>query len=210
MSAEAWLQHVRSVNPFAEQLFSSGNRDGFLEAAERLVHRVVQRMESSRATFAGLSEPQLSNLMKELLGELVPAEAESHQNGHVDLIIRHPLGLGFNHITECKIWDGEAWHREGMLQLLNYATGREGRALCLAFFIKHKKMVALLAKLRVALDAGGEPPPIRPSEDHLVLAGAFVSWHEHPSGAELGVVHLGCHLWLESAKVAKGPANGVP
>jgi hypothetical protein len=193
----------------AEQLFLSENRESFLDTAERLVHRVVQRMESSRSTFSGLSEPQLSNLMKELLGELVPAQAESHQNGHVDLTIWHPRGLGFNHITECKIWKGEAWHRKGMLQLLHYATGREGRTLCLAFFIKHKNMVTLLQKLRVALDSGGEPPPIRPSEDHLILAGAFVSWHEHRSGAELGVVHLGCHLWLESAKVPKGPADGT-
>lgn len=104
MSAEAWVQHVQSINPYAKDLFVSDSRDAFLDAAEHLVARVVQRMETSRSTYQGLHEPPLSNLMRELLGELVPAEAEAHQNGHVDLTISHPRGLGFRHITECKIW----------------------------------------------------------------------------------------------------------
>lgn len=94
-----------------------------------------------------------------------------------------------------------------MIQLLTYATGREGRTLCLAFFIHHKGMVDVLKKLRVGLDQDGDPPPLRPSEDHPHLAGAFVSWHEHPSGAEIGIVHLGCHLW--SPKPDQSEIGGV-
>lgn len=208
MSADAFLMHVQRINPFAAQLFRSDGLDAFLDAAERLIERVVRRMEASRGTYRKLSEPDLSNLMKDLLGELVPAAAEAHQNGHVDLTIFHPNGLDFRHITECKIWDGQEWHRAGMHQLLDYATGREGRTLCLAFFVKTKGMVAMLKRLRVELDAGGVPPVLRPCGDHPFLAGAFVSFHVHPSGAELGIVHLGCHLYEPTRPAAEPRTPG--
>jgi hypothetical protein len=67
-------------------------------------------------------------------------------------------------------------------------------------------MVGLLKKLRDALDQGGDPSSARPSEEHPHLTGAFVSWHEHSSGSELGIVHLGCHLWQATAKGEKDQA----
>jgi hypothetical protein len=197
MSATDWLLHVRSVNPLAEQLYVSDSREAFLDACESLIERVVHRMEASRATYRKLGEVDLSKLIVELLGELVLSESEAHQNGHVDITIRHPRGKGYRHITECKIWDGGGWHRAGMLQLLGYATGREGRAMSLAFFIRHKRMVFLMERLRKQLEASNDPPLVGATEQHVLLEGAFVTRHTHASGAPLGIVHLGCHLWEE-------------
>lgn len=197
MSADDWLRHIRSINPYAEALYVSDSREAFLDAAERLIARVVHRMESSRSTYRKLGEIDLSQLITDLLGELVPATPETRQNGHVDVTISHPRCLEFKHLTECKIWDGPAWHQEGMTQLLGYATGREGRVLCLAFFIRHKGMVVLLNRLREQLGPEAAPPALGPAEDHPLLSGAFITRHQHSSGAELRIVHLGCHLWQE-------------
>lgn len=200
MSAIGWFFHVQTVSPFAKALYVSGTREAFLDAAECLIERVVHRMESSRATYRKLDEPDLSKLVVELLGELVPSESEAHQNGHVDVTIRHPRNLGFRHITECKIWNGGKRHRDGMRQLLGYTTGRELRAMCLTFFIRHKRMAFLLQRLRGELELAPDPPSKGPSEDHPFLKGAFVTRHEHSSGSELGIVHVGCHLWEEGTE----------
>lgn len=197
MSAADWLAHIHSINPHAHALYVSASRGEFLDAAERLIQRVVERMEGSRATYRKLDERDLSKLVAELLGELVPSEAESHSNGHVDVTIRHPRGLGFSHITECKIWNGASWHREGMKQVLHYVTGHEVRALCLVFFIRHKRMKFLLERLRHELLPPSEPLVAGEITDHHFLPWGFVTPHEHSSGSELSLVHYGCYLWEE-------------
>lgn len=200
MSATAWFHHVQSVNPYAKELYLSNNREDFLDAAERLMQRVVERMEANRSTYRRLDEPALSHLITDLLGELVPSRPEARTNGHVDVTIWHPRNLGYHHLTECKIWNGATWHREGMNQVLGYATGREGRVMCLAFFVRHKRMEFLLRRLRTQLDSATDPAPIGPSEAHPFLNGAFVTLHAHASGTPLKLVHLGCYLWEEGAE----------
>jgi hypothetical protein len=199
MSAERWLYEVERLLPRYKRLFLSQSQDEFHDACEALIQDVVRRMEGRRSTYRKLDERDLSKLLAELLGEPVAA-AERDQNGHVDVLIQHPAGLGFNHITECKIWDGEKTHRGGMAQLLRYTTGREGRALMLSFFMKEKRMVFLLERLSRDLDApGGVPPVTQPCAPHPTLQnGAFVSYHEHPSGAALLITHMGCYLFDET------------
>lgn len=195
MSASGWADHVRRLAPYAFELFRSSSRDAFLDAAEAALASVVERMERSRRTYRQLDERGLSTLIVEMLMPFIPSSAETHSNGHVDVTIRHPLGLSFIHLTECKIWDGPDWHRHGMLQLLRYAGGREDRAMCLEFFVKHQRMVFLLGRLRKQLEDGGEPATIGRCEDHATISGAFLSCHEHESGSRLTIVHLGCHLY---------------
>ncbi|MCA9544811.1 MAG: hypothetical protein KC613_10490 [Myxococcales bacterium] len=197
--ADAWFRHVQLLNPHARGLFVSGDRAAFLDAAERLIADVVLRMEESRATYRQLGERDLSKLMKELLGPLVPSDAEAHTNGHVDLTIRHPRGLGYKYLVECKIWNGNALHRDAMVQLLGYLTGQEGRAMCLAFFIDRQRMMRLLERLRGELATTNEPPAIGDPVDHPTIAGTFMTRHEHPSsGREIDIVHMGCDLWVTS------------
>lgn len=198
MSAEAWARHVEMMNPQAMSLFASATREEFLDAAERCLEKVVGVMERSRATYRKLDERDLSKLVVELLGDLVPSEAEAHTNGHVDVTIKHPRGLPLRHITECKVWNGTEYHVGGMKQVLGYATGREGRVMLLEFFVRHKRMAFLMNRLRSDLENDGEVKPLRPAADHPALSGAFSTSHEHPSGNELEIVHFGCHLWDES------------
>lgn len=200
MSAEAWARHVELKNPQAMSLFTSATREDFLDAAERCIEKVVGMMERSRATYRKLDERDLSKLVVELLGDLVPAEAEAHTNGHVDVSIRHPRGLLMRHITECKIWNGIEYHVGGMKQVLGYARGREGRVMVLEFFVRHKRMAFLMERLRGDLATHGEVPFIRPAVTHPSLVGAFATAHEHPSGYELEIVHFGCHLWDEGVE----------
>lgn len=194
MSAKEWAAAVERAVPHFKRLFFSQSRDQFILACEHMIGDLVRRMEGRRSTYRQLGEADLSKMMVELLGEAVAA-AERDQNGHVDITIHHPRGLGFVYLTECKIWNGAKVHRDGMAQVMGYATGREGRVMVLAFFVTHKRMVYLLERLRDELDAGGLPTSIRASEVHpFLLNGAFVSHHEHGSGAALSITHLGCFL----------------
>ncbi|MBK6580169.1 MAG: hypothetical protein IPG17_29175 [Sandaracinaceae bacterium] len=70
----------------------------------------------------------------------------------------------------------------------------------LSFFMKEKRMVFLLERLSRDLDApGGVPPVTQPCAPHPTLQnGAFVSYHEHPSGAALLITHMGCYLFDET------------
>lgn len=208
---ESFGQWVAHRDPFVMALYESGTREEFLLAAERVILGAVQRMEQSRAAYSKLGEVALSVMLKEILGNLVDARNEEHHNGHADLQIKHPRGLNFRHITECKIWLGLKWHVEGMVQLIGgwsskegkrltgYATGREGRVMCLAFFVDRKRMDFLLKRLRVKLASVGSPKILKPAEDHPGLEGAFISLHRHATDKELGIVHLGCNLWEEGA-----------
>lgn len=212
MSMDAFGQWVAHQDPFAYALYASETREEFLLAAERLLLRAVQRMEQSRSTYSGLGEVALSVMIKESLGNLVDARNEEHHNGHADLQIKHPRNLGYRHITECKLWMGPKWHVEGMVQLIGgwspkegkhltgYATGREVRVMCLAFFVNRKRMDFLLKRLKLKLAEVLSPRLVKAPEDHPDLEGAFISVHRHSTDRELGIVHLGCNLWEEGAE----------
>lgn len=200
MSASGWFHHVQQVAPHAKELYVSSTREAFLDAAERLLERVVGRMEANRATYRSLDEQALSHLITDLLGDLVPSKPEARTNGHVDVTIWHPRNLGFQHLTECKIWNGGNWHREGMRQVMGYSTGQEGRAMCLAFFVRHKRMTFLLGRLRTQLATAVDPASTGASEDHPFLQDAFVTPHSHASGRPLKLVHYGCYLWEEGVE----------
>jgi hypothetical protein len=200
VSAESWLHHVEAVNPAARALYLSTTRAQFLDAAEAMIGNVVDVMETSRSTYRKLAEPDLSRLAKDLLGKLIPCDAESDNNGHVDLLIRHPFEPSFRHITEFKIWGGGSIHRGAMRQVLGYATGQEERLMCLSFFIHHKRMVFLLDRLRKELAAAADPAALWPDGSHPFLKLAFVTRHAHASGQPIEIVHLGCYLWEEGSQ----------
>lgn len=205
MSAEQWMAELERLLPGYRALWFSETQEDFIDACERLVSDAVRRLEKGRSTYRKLGERDLSRILVELLGEPTAA-GERDQNGHVDVQILHPRSLGFAHLTECKIWGGAATHRGGMRQLIHYATGRERRVLLLSFFIHHKRMVFLLERLHEELDAGGEPATTAPCAPHPTLGmGAFISQHEHPSGASLQITHLGCFLFEEEDEPPAAP-----
>ncbi len=199
---------IRRLNPDAYALYRATTRDELEQAAEALIDRGVARMEAARAECGALTERGLSTALKDQLGVLVPAEAEAHSNGHVDLKLHHPEQPAWTYLVECKIWDGGAWHKKGMVQLLGSATGREGRAMVLAFFKKELRMHHLLRRLRAELDAGEGPPVTAACSDHRLGPRAFESHHTHDSGGAVVLTHLGCDLSPRTVELAEGSGEG--
>lgn len=199
LSANDFFAHMRRLNPEYVSVFESEDDGSFHEAVERLIQRALRTAETSRQEYRRLPEPGLSRLVSALLAPATCAAPERHRNGHVDIVVEHPRGLPLTYLVECKIWDGHARHRGGMRQLLGYATSYDRRAMCLAFFVNHQKMVFLLERLRVDVDADADLPAIPPSHACEVFPGAFVSSHRHQSGTVLEIVHVGCDLYEEPA-----------
>lgn len=194
--ADTWSAHVARVAPEYQGVWCSQTEPSFHAAVERAIETVLRKIEEARAEYGGLGETGLSKLTAHLLHPLVPAAAEKNRNGHVDFVIEHPRASNrWVYPVECKIWDGHEWHREGMTQLLGYATSFDKRGMLLEFFAKHKRMVFLLQREREDVDADVFLVAVTPSVTHQFLREAFVSPHEHKSGTRFEIVHLGCDLY---------------
>lgn len=194
-SARDYLEHRRRLNAPAVALYWSTTEAQFHEAVERLFHKAIRELEGGRAEYRVMGEVGLSKHVTAVMGDDVPAVAEGHSNGHVDITVDHPRGLAFRYLTECKIWRGFDKYQPGMLQIVGYATKQERRVMCLAFFIEERQMLKLMGRLRGKVDAATELPIVSASLDHGFLPGGFVSHHEHQSGAIIQVVHAGCDLF---------------
>ena len=97
---------------------------------------------------------KITDALEAPLGELraasIPATAEEHTNGHVDLTVRHPNGRPLRYLGECKIWDGVRYPEKGMGQLLeDYSTGRDRRGCCMEF-MKTADTAGKLRRLRAS------------------------------------------------------------
>ena len=196
MNATDFGAHIKRLSPEAYLLFCTTDRPDFERAAEALIDAKVATMQAGRAQYRQLDERGLCLVLKDLLGVLVPCEAEPHSNGHVDLRLKHPDQPAWAYLVEAKIWRGAGWHRSGLDQLLGYATGRAGRAMVLAFFRDHKRMLFLLKRLREELrEPNTHPRALEECAESPLGAHAFTSLHEHQTGAQLMVTHLGCDLW---------------
>lgn len=194
MSAASWFHDLRTLDPTTADLFLAADQSAFVEAVEAAIFRVLRRFERARSTYRKLQERDLSRVLVDMLGPMVPATAETDSNGHADVFVSDPLHRGFGHVTECKIWDGEAYHRGGMTQVLDYANGHEARVMVLAFFIEHKRMHFLFERVRGVL-IDGPPDPTGESSDLSSWPGAFVTYHAHKSGRPLAIAHVCCDLF---------------
>ncbi len=177
------------------RVFSSGDERDFTDAVEDALNYFVDRLESGRAQYSKLDEIGLSQTICELLNAAsIPAAAEEHSNGHVDITVRHPRGLVFKYLGECKIWQSVPYHLKGMSQLLNdYSSGRHQRGCCLEF-VHIADCAGKLQMIRDHLDAEKPLDQDDSTEDHPVIKGGFVSRHTHASGWTVEVLHLACNL----------------
>lgn len=196
-SLQSYIAFISSRNPPAFAAWKSRTEEEFVDAVERALDSYIRQVEDGAREFRMLSEPGLSGLIAKLfISGGISAGPEENVRGHVDLVIHHPADIPFRVLGECKIWDGPEWHLKGCDQLLRrYMTGRESRSFCLDFFKgpeMYKKLEALKRKLN-------EEKPLRQTRDvepHFIL-GAFVTEHEHSSGRQVMLLHLGCNLHVE-------------
>lgn len=191
----AFGRFVQQNNPYSLRVFCSETEDEFVAAVEGALNCAVDRLESGRKEYAGLAEVGLSKKISDWLDAAsIPATAEEHTNGHVDITVKHPRKLVFKYLGECKIWRSVPYHVKGMKQLLDdYSSGRHRRGCCLEFVVT-ADCAGKLRVIREHLDAQCPLDQVGTTVDHPEIKGGFVTLHRHSSGWDVEVLHFGCNL----------------
>lgn len=192
-------EQITRKAPEYYDLMTAEDDAAFEKAFDAILGRAVAQLEEDAKDFSSLDENGLSAvLVKALSMPGLSVTRETNSNGHVDITvladhcnpIRKKLG-------EAKIYDGPAYHLEGLQQLLGrYTTGREGRGMLVIYFRK-KDIAGLIKKLRQSMDSGLPFSQVGPTGDHLIKW-SFLSKHKHSCGEDLEVGHIGCNLFFES------------
>src|SRR5262249_3540551 len=132
------------------------------------------------------------------------ATREENSNGHVDITFHMDLckpprtALG-----EAKILRSYDWHEQGLTQLISrYSTGRESRGLILVY-VKKANIKSHIDSLRTELDKKLPCSQTNKCDLHPSAQWSFVSRHQHSSGEQLEVWHLGCNLHHPEVKVTQ-------
>jgi hypothetical protein len=193
------VERLRRKAPAYLDLITAANDIEFDAALDALLGTAVAHLERNKANFKSLDEVGLSAVLA--AGLTVPGVVvtqEAHSNGHVDLTIevlyctpmRRSLG-------EAKIYHGPKYHIQGLQQLLGrYTTGREGRGLVVVY-VRVPDIAGLFRKLRAAMDKERPMGQLGDTQDHT-LKWSFISKHEHSSGDNCHVGHVGCNLHVAS------------
>jgi hypothetical protein len=192
-SLERLFGLLEAHNPNLKDLLFAKTESAFIEATEVAIERAMKAIENGSKEYAALSEPGLSHLLADLLNAMGwRATAETNNNGHVDVVVESAFGRHWKFLGECKLHKGYQYHVDGCAQLLGYCTGREPRAFCMDF-IKTPDAFIKMKKLRAEMD---EKLPLKQNAagaDHSIL-GAFLTCHDHGSGARVEILHLGCSV----------------
>jgi hypothetical protein len=192
-SLERLIGLLQSHNPHLKDLLLAKTGADFIEATEGAIERAMKKIENGSKEYSVLHEPGLSHLLTDFLNLMGwRATAETDNNGHVDVVVECSFGRSWRYLGECKIYNGYQYHVDGCEQLLGYCTGRESRSFCMDF-IKSTGAFQKMEKLRADMD---EKRPLLQKDDgsdHSIL-GAFVTRHDHVSGAVVEILHLGCSV----------------
>lgn len=166
----------------------------FEKAFDAHLERAVQGLEANSKNFAQLKEDGLTAVLALALKvPCVDVSQQLHSNGHVDITIKIQDGhLTRTKLGEAKIYDGPEWHFQGVKQLLGYSTGRECRALVIAY-VKKPNIEGLMKKVRREMDKELPEQQQGATIDHP-SKWCFLSKHRHSSGAVVEVGHVGCNM----------------
>lgn len=182
---------LKAHNSNLDDLLHVQTESEFIAATEVAIERAMKKIENGSKEYSKLSEPGLSHLLADFLDLMGwRATAETNNNGHVDVVVEDAFERHWRYLGECKMHDGYQHHVNGCEQLLGYCTGRERRAFCMDFFDSagaFKKM----KQLRRDMDKKRPLKQKAAGSDHAIL-GAFLTGHDHGSGAVVEILHLGC------------------
>lgn len=197
-SVAVLCEQLRQKAPEYLDLFTSATEKEFEKAFDALLERAISGLETNKRDFEDLDENGLSGVLA--LALTMPGltvAREKHSNGHVDLTIDVAYcGPARKILGEAKIYNGPAYHMDGLSQLLGrYTTGREGRGLLIAY-VRQKNIKGLIDRLRKRMDEDRPHSQKGDTVDHL-LKWSFSSTHRHSSGEDLEVGHVGCNLYIE-------------
>lgn len=192
-SLERFLGLLEAHNPNLKELLLAKTEVEFIEATEGAIERAMKSIENGAKEYAALSEPGLSHLLADFLSQRGwRATAETNNNGHVDVVVECAFGRHWRYLGECKLHKGYQYHVDGCEQLLGYCTGREKRAFCMDF-VDSPDAFARMKKIRAEMDRRRPLKQKEPGADHAILC-AFLTSHDHKSGAVVEILHLGCSV----------------
>jgi hypothetical protein len=177
------------------KIVASQTDEQFDEGLEGILEMAADHLEKNANHLTPLNEEAISAFLVAYLNMPgLRATQEAHSNGHVDITIEaeHAPPLR-RRLGEAKIYNGPAYHVEGLQQLINrYTTGREGSGLVLEY-VKQQGIRNLVDKIRSHMDLEKPCGQDGSSQNHRIRW-AFTTNHQHRSGEVLRVLHLNCNL----------------
>jgi hypothetical protein len=192
-SLERFLGLLETHNSHLKDLLLAKTEPEFIAATEGAIERAMKKIENGSKEYTTLNEPGLSHLLADMLNVMGwQATAETNNNGHVDVVVECAFGRHWKYLGECKLYKGYQYHVDGCGQLLGYCTGRERRSFCMDF-IKATDAFEKMKKLRAEMDEKRPLDQKAAASDHIIQ-GAFLTSHDHQSGAIVEILHLGCSL----------------
>lgn len=193
-NAEEYIALVKTFMPDFHRIACAASEEEFCEAASLAVRNCLQKLEGRRKLLANAGEVELSTDLADLLTQGgVPTTAESHINGHVDLVMEHFEKGRYRMLGECKLDDGPQYHCDGTKQLLGYCSGVEKRTLCLDF-CKKEKIAERMKKKRQHFEQDSDCHSVKSLEDNHI-PWSFLGKHQHSSGEDIEVLHIACNLY---------------
>jgi len=169
------------------------SHEAFITQLYEILDQVIRRVEDDADVHYTADEETISrSVVRQLQQAGYLASAETHVRGHVDITVNSADG------TRC--WLGESKiHRkyddltQALLQLISrYATGRDPDG-GLLILVQNKGCDKVVTRWRKHLKTVRAEGLLRIEQD--VTRRCFRSLHEHDSGAEYCVRHMGIHLY---------------
>lgn len=194
VSPDALLAWAERYPQLALLFDPGGSIEHHEEALERLIDDAVRWLEDNANNLKGAREDLLSTT---LAGKIsmpgLRVVRERNVNGHVDITIE--IEHSYPHrrwLAEAKIWDGPAYHVEGMEQLMGYMNGRD-RSGYVFDYVPQDDIQGKWQRLKIALDKD------LPLNQQCQCKDLGPSWtvetqHTHRSGAIVRLVHYGVNL----------------
>jgi hypothetical protein len=177
------------------KIAASQTDEQFDEGLEGILEETMDYLERNANHLSPLNEEAISAfLVAHLNRPWLHVTQEAHSNGHVDITIEADHSPPVRRrLGEAKIYDGPAYHVEGLQQLINrYTTGREGSGLVVEY-VKKQGIKDLVVKIRSHMDSLKPCVQNGESQSHRIKW-AFTTKHQHHSGEIVRVLHLNCNL----------------
>ena len=188
-------EKISAVSSSYLDLFTAVTDADFEVAFDHILEKAIENLETNSKNYNNLNEEGLSAVLA--AGLTIPGvhvAQESNSNGHVDITIHiQSCQKQRKKLAEAKIYNGKSNHIKGLQQLLRYTTGRECRGLLLVY-VKKKDVAGIMSTLRKDMDT--ENPANQKGQtigDNLQWS--FLSVHQHSSGKDIEVSHVGINLF---------------
>lgn len=197
-TANDFVELLKRKAPAYLDLLTAKTEEEFEAAFDQALDVAVRFLEQNSKEFNELGENGLSSV---LAGKLscpgLSVTRETNSNGHVDLTIEAEHSTPpRTKLGEAKIYDGPKNHFGGLNQLLSrYTTGRETRGLVITY-VRQKNIVAKMKGIRDEMDEVNPENQTGRTSDHT-LRWSFVSTHNHSSGEDVEVAHVGINMYVE-------------